>query len=26
VADGLYDSLGFRKLYIEREKDLTEPY
>jgi len=22
-ADGLYDSMGFKKLYIEREKDLT---
>ena len=22
IADGLYDSMGFRRLYIEREKDL----
>ena len=24
-ADGLYDSMGFRKMYIEREKELTRP-
>ncbi len=23
AADGLYDSMGFRKLYVEREKELT---
>ena len=24
-ADGLYDSMGFKRLYIEREKELTGP-
>ncbi len=24
-ADGLYDSIGFKRLYIEREKELTGP-
>ena len=24
-ADGLYDSIGFKRLYIEREKELTAP-
>jgi ribosomal protein S18 acetylase RimI-like enzyme len=24
-ADGLYDSMGFKKMYIEREKELSEP-
>ncbi len=24
-ADGLYDSIGFKRMYIEREKELTGP-
>jgi len=24
-ADGLYDSIGFKRFYVEREKDLTGP-
>jgi GNAT superfamily N-acetyltransferase len=24
-ADGLYDSMGFKRFYIEREKELLEP-
>jgi ribosomal protein S18 acetylase RimI-like enzyme len=25
-ADGLYDSLGFKRLYVEREKELPGPW
>ena len=25
TADGLYDSMGFKRMYIEREKELPEP-
>ena len=24
-ADGLYDSMGFKRIYIEREKELSRP-